>query len=287
MSGPYDFHSFNASAFFGVPYGDIVDSATGKVVNKELRTLAKPINHGANYNMGPGVMADSIGLENVWSIKSRLALPFQSPLEVTEAALTKFHLTYKTLRGIIKFKSPKVAAYFGLSNPPFKLFAPGTWYEKIAMEVTISGMLVSRAYHHIPFNEKKWPNVEQYLDEGDWTRRCFGDPENNKMDLNAYAAHPPQSLNARTLNEAFMQVFYDVALPHAADFRLHAQIHDSIFFSYREGEAGAMLPAMVKERMEIPVSVRDVHGTTRTFTVPAALKLGVNGKLAKYWSETE
>jgi hypothetical protein len=39
--------------------------------------------------------------------------------------------------------------------------------------------------------------------------------------------------------------------------------------------------------MEIPVTVRDVSGVTRTFTVPAALKIGKNGKLATYWSETE
>jgi hypothetical protein len=39
--------------------------------------------------------------------------------------------------------------------------------------------------------------------------------------------------------------------------------------------------------MEIPVTVRDVSGTYRTFTVPAALKIGPPGKPAKYWSETE
>jgi hypothetical protein len=39
--------------------------------------------------------------------------------------------------------------------------------------------------------------------------------------------------------------------------------------------------------MEIPVSVRDVSGTVRTFTVPAALKIGTSDKPAKYWSETE
>jgi DNA polymerase I-like protein with 3'-5' exonuclease and polymerase domains len=291
VSSGKDFHSFNASQFFGVPYDSIYDDATGKTLNKPLRQLAKPINHGANYNMGPGVMADTIGLAGVWDIKTRLNLPFTSPLEVTEAALTTFHLTYKTLRGIIQFKSPKVAAYFGLAGRPYKLFAPGSWYQKIAMEVSMTGMLVSRAYHHTPFNLRKWPSAEAYIEEGDWTRKCFGDPENKKPDLNAYAAHPPQSLNARTLNEAFMQVFYEVALPRAADFRLHAQIHDSIFFSYRQG--CGELGELVKQLMEIPVTVRDVSGIVRIFTVPAALK---NGKLdkatgqfkpAKYWDETE
>lgn len=284
VSSGQDFHSFNASAFFGVPYTEIYSDELKKALRKDLRTLAKPINHGANYNMGPAVMADSIGLKMVWEIKSRLNLPFINPLEVTEAALTKFHLTYKTLRGIIKFKNPKVAAFFGLSNPPYKLFAPGSWYQKVTMEIITTGLLVSRAYHHTPFNLKKWDEKE-YIEQGDWTRRCFGDPENNKSDLNAYVAHPPQSLNARTLNEAYMQVFYDVALPYAEVFRLNAQIHDSILFCYKEGREE--LPEMVRQRMEIPVSVKDVSGNTRTFTVPAALKLGVAGKRAIYWSETE
>jgi len=82
-----------------------------------------------------------------------------------------------------------------------------------------------------------------------------------------------------------MRVFYDIALPHAHEFRLHAQIHDSILFSYSTESVG--LPERVRECMQIPVSVRDVSGITRTFTVPAALKIGKPGKPATYWSETE
>ena len=292
VSSGQDFHSFNASQFFGVPYEDIYDDVKKKAKDKGLRTLAKPINHGANYNMGPAVAADTMGLKNVWAIATRLKLPFKNPLEVTEAALTTFHLTYKTLRGIINFKSSAVAQHFKLpAKPGYKLFAPGSWYSKIAMEVKMTGLLVSRAYHHIPFNLQKYPDIEKYLDEGDWTRKCFGNPEDNKMDLNALAAHPPQSLNARTLNEAFMQVFYEVALPNPLDFRLHAQIHDSTLYSYKPG--CEHLGQRVKTLMEIPVSVRDVHGITRMFTVPAALKEGKLDpetkqlKRAIFWNETE
>ena len=44
--------------------------------------------------------------------------------------------------------------------------------------------------------------------------------------------------------------------------------------------------------MEIPVVIKDIAGVERTFTVPAALKIGIvnsEGELvrAKYWSETE
>jgi hypothetical protein len=88
-----------------------------------------------------------------------------------------------------------------------------------------------------------------------------------------------------------MRVFYEVALRNVSTFRLHAQIHDSILFSYAEGHE--YLAEAVRERMEIPVTVCDISGTYRTFTVPAALKLGVKDKAtgefkrAVYWSETE
>ena len=88
-----------------------------------------------------------------------------------------------------------------------------------------------------------------------------------------------------------MKVFYAVALPNPTTFRLHAQIHDSILFSYREGFE--LHTEKVRECMEIPITVRDVSGTHRTFTVTAALKIGKLDKStgalkrAVYWSETE
>jgi DNA polymerase I-like protein with 3'-5' exonuclease and polymerase domains len=113
-----------------------------------------------------------------------------------------------------------------------------------------------------------------------WTRYCFSDPTKSKQALNAYVAHNPQSLNAMTLNKAFIKVFTDVALPNPKDFKLLAQIHDSIFFQYRIGRED--LAFKVKELMEIPVQIKDIKGIQRTFTVPAALKMG-----KKYWSELE
>lgn len=125
-----------------------------------------------------------------------------------------------------------------------------------------------------------------------WTRYCFDNPKKSKQALNAYVAHGAQSLNAQVLNQAYMAVFYDIAIhpTHRKNFKLLAQIHDSIFFQYREGHE--YLADMVKERMEIKVRCADIRGVTREFVVPAALKLGktnAEGKLvrAKRWSETE
>ena len=266
VSGTRDFHSVNASSFFGKSYADIYDDTAKKTKDKKLRDLSKRVNHGANYNMGAAVLVDTMGLENIYEANRILKLGLFDPIDIATYLLDRFHATYPKLRG------PKAP------------YTDGTYYAAVAREITISQRLASRAFHHTPYNLSHY-NADTYIAEGDWTRYCFGKPDKNKSDLNAYVAHCPQSLNARTLNEAYMRVFYDIALPHADDFRLHAQIHDSILFSYRHGKE--YLAESVKECMQIPVSVRDVSGISRTFTVPAALKIGKAGKPATYWSETE
>jgi hypothetical protein len=214
----------------------------------------------------------------VWEAKKILGLPFTRVKQITGYLLEKFHDTYPQIK----------------KNP-------GSMHNCVVTEIGITSRISSRAFHHTEYNKITY-NTEQWIEEGDWTRYCFGDPKSNKRILNTYVAHPPQSLNARTLNEAVMLVFYEVALSHAADFRLHAQIHDSIFFSWREGRTD--IPALVCKLMHIPVTVKSVDGLYRHFTVPADLKLGsvlfnennsqvvddfgnVAIKYAKYWSDTE
>ena len=272
VGGQRDFHSVNASAFFGKSYTDIYDDNAKKTKDKKLRDLAKRVNHGANYNMGPAVLVDTMGLDNIYEANRILKLGLIDPLDIAKYLLERFHATYPKLRG---------------PNAPF---SPGTYYGSVCQEVIVSRRITSRAFHHTEFNLRSY-EPSKYIESGDWTRYCFGKPDKNKSDLNALVAHGPQSLNARTLNEAYMRVFYEVALPNADTFRLHAQIHDSILFSYSTDRLD--IPELVKDCMELPVSVRDVSGTYRTFTVPAALKIGKLDKStgalkrAVYWSETE
>lgn len=263
VTGTKDFHSVNAAAFFGRSYDSIYDDTKRKTKDKPLRDLSKRTNHGANYNMGPDMLVETMGLNNIWMAQRLLDLPTHwSPRQVAAYLLDRFHETYP---GIKK-----------------------DYYVSVINEVGISRKLTSRAFHHTDYNLKHF-DPREYIEQGDWTRYCFGKPDKNKLDLNAYVAHCPQSLNARTLNEAWMKVFYEIALPNPETFRLHAQIHDSILFSY--AVESDHLCSRVKEAMEIPVTVRDVGGKHRTFTVPAALKLGKmhegTQQLAKYWSETE
>lgn len=112
-----------------------------------------------------------------------------------------------------------------------------------------------------------------------WTRYCFGDPSKSKRDLNRYVAHPSQNLNAMVLNKAWLAVYYNVWMNNKKDFKLHAQIHDSIVFSYRKGRID--LAREVKKQMEIVIDVKDwTYGVERKLLVPVALK----GE-AERWSE--
>ena len=302
VSGSRDFHSVNASNMSGIAYELIYSDVKKKTLNKALRDTFKRVNHGANYNMTFSVLVDTMGWEAVYKAKELLKLPFETPEQICEYLLCKFHLTYTKLKGITKCRFDKVREYLRFPDTLHKLYAPGTYYQSIAEEVKTTQRITSRAFHHTHYNTGKYSNVQGYIDEGDWTRVCFGKPWINKLDLNSYVSHPSQSLNAQTLNEAFMEVFYKVALPYAEHFRLYAQIHDSIFHAYRAG--WEHLSDQVKKLMEIPVTVRDVFGTYHTFTVPAALKSGkvlynkdgspvvddygmIVINRAKYWDETE
>ena len=241
-----DFHSLNTSAFFGVAYETVYDDKLKRVINKALRNLAKRVNHGANYNMGPDVMVDTMGEKAIYEAARLLGLPKGlAARDIATHLLAQFAKTYPVVRH--------------------------DYQEWVIATVVTTHMLIGAT---------------------GWARYCFSDPRKNKQALNSYISHSPQSLNAMVLNKAFMRVFYDIAMnpKYAPYFRLLGQIHDSIPFFYHQDHL--YLPDMVKERMEIPVTIKDIKGVERTFTVPAALKIGIvnsEGELvrAKYWSETE
>lgn len=108
VEGENDFHSLNASAFFGIPYDKIYDNEKGKTLDKDLRDLSKRTNHGANYLMGPQVMVDTMGLPAIYKAQRLLNLPkLWLPKQVTQYLLDRFHATYPELSGIFY---PSVAA---------------------------------------------------------------------------------------------------------------------------------------------------------------------------------
>lgn len=241
VTGTRDFHSVNASAFFGVPYDSIYDDVAKKAKNKPLRNLSKRVNHGANYNMGPDVLVDTMGEKAIYESARMLNLPTKwTAREVAAYLLERFDKTYPVIRG--------------------------SYHKWLIDQIRVTRKLTGAT---------------------GWTRYCFDDPLRSKTALNSYVAHPSQSLNAMVLNKAYMKVFYDVAMhpDHSRNFKLCAQIHDSILFQFRAGHE--YLAEIVRKSMEIPVTVLGADGKVRTFTVPAAAKLGPDNKGAKYWNETE
>lgn len=231
-----DFHGSNAAKFFGVDYGKIVQSVDGihNVIDKALRDLSKRTNHGANYNMGPQIMLDTMGIENVRRAQALLQLPpTWSLLKVTTYLLQVYAEAYPVVKG--------------------------AWYEKCVNDVTGSGYLIGPT---------------------GWTRKCFGNPKTNKHWLNAYVAHPPQSLAAMQLNIAYLSIFNSVAICNSTDFKLGPQIHDSVLFQYREGRED--LAWRVAECMKVAIEIVDTFGKKRVLEVPTDLKGG-----AKRWSEVK
>lgn len=267
-----DFHSSNASMFFGVPFEKIYDVESGKVIDKDLRQLAKPVNHGANYNMMATMLLITMGQKAVLKAKRLLGLPkVWSLKEVCHYLLEDcFHKTYPGIRG--------------------------TFYRGMVQEVLTTNMLASKAVHwsNIPSEEDGYDIMKQAVERDydkyleiypAWTRYCFGDPTKSKPVMNAYVAHPPQSLNAQTLNKAWLKVFFTIAInPKYADhFKLLAQVHDSILFQYRIGHE--YLCDMVAECMEIPVTIRAYDDKVRTFMVPAECKNGTEDNPSTHWSK--
>lgn len=225
-----DFHSYNASAFFGLEYDKICKSVMEdgswkhERLDLPLIDVAKRTNHGANYNMQEKMMVDTMGIERVIKAKVMLKLPAHyKPVDVTRFLLDRFAATYPGVKR--------------------------DYYLWVKATVTATKMLTGA--------------------DG-WTRYCFGKPEGRYF--NSLVAHCPQSLNARTLNRAWLAVFYNVWYPNQRDFKLCAQIHDSILFQYRKGRMD--LVDAVGRNMVIPTPVTDVHGVTRTLVVPVAIKCG-------------
>lgn len=253
-----DFHALNASAFFGVAYEKIFDNVTCKVLDKKLRDLSKRTNHGASYNMGAMIMLETMGQEKVTEARQMLGLPINwSLIRVCEFLLERFHATY-----------PNIARVY---------------YPWVVRSVLETSKLTSRCMHHVARTDGI--SADNYIKEGDWTRYCFGHPDKSKRDLNSLVAHVPSSLNARTLNEAYLKVFYDLAL-HNSEFRLYAQIHDSILFGFMRGRHAYYCEG-VRSRMQIPVTIHSCDGKVRTFTVPADIKAGKSGEGTTHWAYTE
>lgn len=245
VESTHDYHSWNAAAFFGVPYEQIYDEATGKQLDPDLRDLSKRTNHGANYNMGEGVMLATMGPKKVAFAKIKLKLPGWMSLR----AVCKY------LLDAYEKKYPKVK---------------GLNYDKIIEEVAKTGRLVSalgwtRVFFGKPSRQNKpmlnaaVAHPPQNLSVGIVNREFY-----NVWRASVYNSYYK---NGKLVECELRDVI-----------RIKAQIHDSIPFQYRENRPDAL--EKVKSIMDTRVEVRGADGKLRTLYIPTDMKPG-----KKYWSE--
>lgn len=246
VEGPHDYHSWNAAAFFGVPYEKIYDEVEGKTLDRDLRDLAKRTNHGANYNMGPSVMLQTMGPKKVAQAKVVLKLPSHFTLkQVCQYLLSVYEKTYPRIKK--------------------------DWYESIIKEIETTGRLTSpRGWTRVFFTQKTVRGNKLHLNSA-----VAHPAQNLSVDIineefyNVWRA---------TIYGSYFKDGKEISCDLRGKVRLKAQIHDSIFFQYRATETN--IPTVVSEIMRTEVTVRDPFGVTRTMYIPSDISAG-----KERWSE--
>lgn len=232
-----DFHTRNASLFFGIPEDEIVkpvyvtitvdgvelqrqavDDKGKPIFDKSIRDLSKRVNHGANYNMSEPVLIETMGRKNVLEAKQLLDLPAtMGVFAVATTLLKSFEAAYPDVKG--------------------------KYYDEVIHEIRTTGLL-------------KTPTG--------WTRRCLETPSRergDKLKLNKYVAHLPQSTSVMLIDEALFDFWLEWQIKRNA-VRLKAQVHDEIVAQARP-EVRAEAQAALCEYMKRPLEVRG-----RTMVIP-------------------
>lgn len=238
-----DFHSANASAFFGVPFEDIWDTTLGRALNVPLRNLAKRVNHGANYNMMAGVLIATMGETNIYAARDLLGLaPTLTLHQIALHLLISFCRTYPELKGIVYTEK-----YDRLTQAQRVQALEGSWYGRIIEEAR-TGIIRT---------------------ETGRTRITFRKPWLSKTDLNELVSFKPQSMNADISDIGLIKVWQELQGP---DFRIKAQVHDSLLFQVRENLVSVLIPRA--EALLINPII--VHGRTMRIPVDSSTP-------RKYW----
>ena len=218
-----DFHYKNCSAFFGIPENELHGGLdeNGEIIHKrkDIRNLGKRVNHGANYNMGAQVLLDTMGVREVINAKHLLKMPSHyTMLQVCAKLLKSFDEAYPKLKG--------------------------KYYPEVCHEVESTRMLVGAT---------------------GWTRYCFGrlnligcgdkrSEASQKLQLNSYVAHPPQSLSVKLINAAFYKVWLKLQIKEGK-IRIKGQVHDEIIFQYKRENEDYVFDYISKTMAE-PVMIR-------------------------------
>ena len=200
--------------------------------------VLKKIVHGTNYMMGPGTFIENIGARILFETAHKLGL------QIVDRVMANRPMQ-RTLRG---FAKELLDGY----HKPFPRVRK--WYKEIENEIASTGRLVS------PLGQ---------------TRIFFGDIKREHAMLRGAVAHQPQQISVEILNKGFLRAYKDIVIPENGEFRIKAQIHDSIFGQWKIGRRDEFA-ARLAECMYNPVVI---HG--RTLVIPIDIKTGLN------WGEAD
>jgi len=110
-----------------------------------------------------------------------------------------------------------------------------------------------------------------------WTRYFFGDINKQHAVFRSAVAHQSQNLSVDLINRSYLRIYLELVLPSNGEFRLKAQIHDSIVAQIKNNERKTYYQQRMKQLMDVPLMV---HG--REMRIPTDLKVGsIWGKMEK------
>jgi DNA polymerase I-like protein with 3'-5' exonuclease and polymerase domains len=246
VESKHDYHSWNAAAFFGIPYEQIWDEELGKVLLPEIRQLSKNTNHGKNYNMGATVMLATMGPDKVAKAKTSLKLPARMSLkQVCQFLLDAYDRRYPNISG--------------------------QWYSSIIKSIEMTGKLVSSlGWTRVFFNRTSLRTNKSHLNE------AVAHPAQNLsvsiINIEFYNVWRASVYGSYYKGDKLIEC--DLV----GKLRLKAQIHDSILFQYKIDSPE--VPDIVFNIMDTTVDVVDAVGVTRKMFIPSDMNKG-----GKSWSD--
>lgn len=111
-----------------------------------------------------------------------------------------------------------------------------------------------------------------------WTRYFFGDPHKNHKVFRGAVAHQSQNLSVHLINREFWWIWQELVVPSRGEFKLVAQIHDSILAQAKNEKAEYYAKEMHKIMTR---SETIVHG--RKMLLPVDVKISApNGSWGAY-----
>jgi len=198
-------------------------------VTTEFRNdVLKRINHGVSYMMKEQTFIENAGIERLKFAASVLGVT------IVETPKNKNEATLKQFAGMLLEKY----------HQPFPKLR--RWYQAVKDEIASTHQLKS------PLG---------------WTRYFFGDINKNYQIFSSAVAHGPQNLSVNILNIGVWKN-YLLMKENPKDFRIKAQIHDSMPFQYRKGREDLRNTAIAN--FENPIIVNG-----RTLRIPVDFKEGL------------